>query len=403
MPAPASCRVRMDVCGVHVGRVKMRGVTVNPSGETPDIGIPRRLAAGMTVGEQQEVAAPLPGPAPGQQTHGVEGRGERAGRARRGHRALGARRVRGGCGHTGRGVRAQAVVRGRPNRSDGRRRRADRQARRQGGARLRDRHRLRAGGRSRGSASSSAWFPSRTTASGLADQFFVHALADHLAPGATFHYRIRLADGTSTPDAVFTTAPARQATQPFTFTAFADQGVNTDPTPTGQTGFSDNYYKPDDTRRTAAPSDALVALVAGGRGPRSTCWRATSAMPTPAATGSPCATTGPRPPTRGSTTSTPQSGASTSGVIEKSAATTPWLFATGNHDMEALYDDNTVGRCRPRLRRARGPARPAQHRPPPGAPRSTRWSTATSACSAWTPTTCPRRSPPTPATAAGPS
>jgi hypothetical protein len=27
-------------------------------------------------------------------------------------------------------------------------------------------------------------------------------------------------------------------------------------------------------------------------------------------------------------------------VIEKSAAVTPWLFATGTHDMEALYDDN---------------------------------------------------------------
>ena len=30
------------------------------------------------------------------------------------------------------------------------------------------------------------------------------------------------------------------------------------------------------------------------------------------------------------------------GVIEKSAATVPWLFATGNHDMEALYDNNTA-------------------------------------------------------------
>jgi hypothetical protein len=32
----------------------MRGVTVNPAGETPDVGIPRRLAAAMTVAEQQE-------------------------------------------------------------------------------------------------------------------------------------------------------------------------------------------------------------------------------------------------------------------------------------------------------------------------------------------------------------
>ncbi|MFN2534660.1 MAG: hypothetical protein ABR528_05360 [Pseudonocardiaceae bacterium] len=29
-------------------------------------------------------------------------------------------------------------------------------------------------------------------------------------------------------------------------------------------------------------------------------------------------------------------------TIEKSAAHTPWMFATGNHDMEALYDNNTA-------------------------------------------------------------
>ena len=31
------------------------------------------------------------------------------------------------------------------------------------------------------------------------------------------------------------------------------------------------------------------------------------------------------------------------GLIERSAASTPWMFATGNHDMEALYDDNQAG------------------------------------------------------------
>ena len=40
--------------GVHVGLDIMRAVTINPPGETPDVGIPRGLASSMTIGEQQE-------------------------------------------------------------------------------------------------------------------------------------------------------------------------------------------------------------------------------------------------------------------------------------------------------------------------------------------------------------
>mgnify|MGYP000238685560 CR=1 FL=1 len=42
-----------------------------------------------------------------------------------------------------------------------------------------------------------------------AEQFFVHASVDGLTAGRTYHYRFRLPDGTVTPDATFTTAPAR--------------------------------------------------------------------------------------------------------------------------------------------------------------------------------------------------
>ena len=117
-----------------------------------------------------------------------------------------------------------------------------------------------------------------------ADQFFVHALADGLAPGATFHYRFRLADGTTTAGrGVHHRARADRARAVHVHRV-RRPGREHRPDADGQTGFSDNYYKPDDTRRTAAPSDALVALVAAQR-PRSTCSRATSATPTPAATG----------------------------------------------------------------------------------------------------------------------
>lgn len=172
-----------------------------------------------------------------------------------------------------------------------------------------------------------------------ADQFFVHALADHLVPGLPFHYRIRLADGTVTPDAVFRTAPDRFLPQPFTFTAFADHGVNTDPTPDGETGFSDNYYKPDDTRRTMAPADAMIALIAAQK-PSFHLLAGDICYADPTGTGQPVDNAAPAQPPSGFNNFDPTVWTQYFGSIEKSAATAPWMFATGNHDMEALYDNN---------------------------------------------------------------
>jgi hypothetical protein len=172
-----------------------------------------------------------------------------------------------------------------------------------------------------------------------ADQFFVHANATGLTPGTAFHYRFKMPDGTTSPDAVFTTAPARSGLQPFTFTAFGDQGVNTDPTPDGQKGFSDNYYKPDDTRRTAAPSDSIVALIAK-ESPAFHLLAGDICYADPTGTGQPVKNKGDGTADTGFNAFDPLVWTQYFGVIEKSAATTPWLFATGNHDMEALYDDN---------------------------------------------------------------
>jgi hypothetical protein len=175
-----------------------------------------------------------------------------------------------------------------------------------------------------------------------ADQFYVHALAEHLTPGGTFHYRFRLPDGTTTDDASFTTAPdRRRRPEPFTFTAFADQGVNVDPTPTGQTGFSDNYYKPEDTRRSVAPSDALVALIAKQK-PAFHLLAGDICYADPSGTGQPVRNAAPANAASGFNNFDPTVWTQYFGVIEKSAASAPWLFATGNHDMEALYDDNTA-------------------------------------------------------------
>src|ERR1700722_7185434 len=60
-----------------------------------------------------------------------------------------------------------------------------------------------------------------------ADQFFVHAHATGLAPGTEYHYRFAYASGRergATADATFRTAPG-EVVEPFTFTAFADEGI----------------------------------------------------------------------------------------------------------------------------------------------------------------------------------
>ncbi|MFR9801279.1 metallophosphoesterase [Pseudonocardia sp. RS010] len=143
-------------------------------------------------------------------------------------------------------------------------------------------------------------------------QLFAHARAEGLRPGTTYHYRFRLPGGATTPDATFRTAPGPGDRTPFTFTAFADQGVASD------------------DRGGGAPPDALTALVArdapafhllagdicyadrAGRGDRDDSFD-------------------------------PGLWTRYFAAIERSAASTPWMFATGNHDMEAVYDDGDSG------------------------------------------------------------
>ncbi len=173
-----------------------------------------------------------------------------------------------------------------------------------------------------------------------ADQFFVHALAAGLRAGTSYHYRFRLPDGSTTPDATFRTAPASSSLEPFTFTAFADQGVNTGP-PDGQAGFDDNYYKADDTRRSATPADSLVQLIAAQR-PAFHLLAGDICYADPSGTGQPVKNNAPRNADSGFNNFDPTLWTTYFATIEKSAAYTPWMFATGNHDMEALYDNNTA-------------------------------------------------------------
>ena len=174
-----------------------------------------------------------------------------------------------------------------------------------------------------------------------ADQFFVHALAAGLRAGTSYHYRFRLPDGSTTPDATFRTAPARRELAPFTFTAFADQGVNSGP-PDGQAGFTDNYYQSNDTRRAATPADSMVALIAAQR-PAFHLLAGDICYADPSGAGRPVRNNAPRDAVSGFTNFDPTLWTTYFTTIEQSAAHSPWMFATGNHDIEALYDNNTAG------------------------------------------------------------
>lgn len=163
-----------------------------------------------------------------------------------------------------------------------------------------------------------------------AEQFFVHAAVDGLTPGQTYHYRFRLADGSVTPDATFATAPARRGA-PFTFTALADHGTDARDPRSGRD--VRNSYNASDTRRAAMPATALVAQVAAQQPAfhllaGDICYadaQGVGAVETYAA------------PVSQLNDYDPFAWSAYFAMIERSAAVTPWMFATGNHDMEALY------------------------------------------------------------------
>ena len=226
-----------------------------------------------------------------------------------------------------------------------------------------------------------------------ADQFYVHALLDGLQPGQTYHYRFVYTSGGQrgfTPDATFTTAPRGHSLEPFTFTAYGDQGITGKPG-TGQTldnaislqpesssHITDDYYKTSDPdyynpTSTTAPTDispvaALVSQITRVRNlvnftpSRFTLLAGDICYANPSGDIQPIINPDGYDGSQPGDLNTPAPPANSGGwddfdpyvwtsyfsTIEASSASIPWMFATGNHDAEIFSaaldaDPTTIG------------------------------------------------------------
>ncbi|MEZ0053674.1 hypothetical protein ABIA30_004707 [Mycobacterium sp. MAA66] len=180
-----------------------------------------------------------------------------------------------------------------------------------------------------------------------AEQFYAHVPIDGLPGGTPHFYRWRTADGfVSDVLSARTAVPsARNALVPFRFTMMGDQG--TDETPTQPAGlkrgdYDDSYYKSDDDPDVSHTVNVLNQIVAAR--PDFHLLAGDIAYADPSGMG--------RRPSFVPSGSNPASGFDKYnpfvwdvylGSIEASAATTPWMFATGNHDMEAAYSHHGYG------------------------------------------------------------
>jgi hypothetical protein len=198
----------------------------------------------------------------------------------------------------------------------------------------------------------------------VSSQFYVKGVITGLHDGSLYHYRIRLSDGTVSGDAHFTSAPSAHAhhlsaPKPFTFTAFADVGTNTAPTdpkyawgqdpesvkaaggtwPAGI--FDDNYYSATDPVAGTGGTDPRPAFtqttLMATQKPVFTLLAGDICYADPGGSGLPADDTGAPATAPGKNLYNPYVWDVFLNQIEPQAAFTPWMFATGNHDMEPIY------------------------------------------------------------------
>ena len=180
-----------------------------------------------------------------------------------------------------------------------------------------------------------------------AEQFYAHVPLDNLQASAPQFYRWRTTDGFASDVLSAATAmpSARDALSPFRFTMMGDQGTDEAPAlPPGIApgDYDDSYYKPDNDPGVAHTANVLNQIIASR--PEFHVLAGDIAYADPSGLG--------KPPTF-----VPSGGTLPAGFdkfkpyvwdvyfasIEASASTTPWMFATGNHDMEAAYPTHGYG------------------------------------------------------------
>ncbi|MCX4092262.1 metallophosphoesterase [Nocardia sp. alder85J] len=177
-----------------------------------------------------------------------------------------------------------------------------------------------------------------------AEQFYVHAPVDGL-PGRVPHfYRWRTADGFvgDIRSAAPAMASARDAVLPFRFTMLGDQG--TDDTP-GQPGglapgdYDDAYYKDDNDPAVPHTANVLRQITASKSDFHILAGDIAYADPSGAGKKPQFAPHGANP-ADGFDKYNPFVWDVYLNSIEPSSSVTPWMFATGNHDMEAAYGNH---------------------------------------------------------------
>lgn len=209
------------------------------------------------------------------------------------------------------------------------------------------------------------------------NQFYIKGLITGLQPGTTYHYQFELGDGTITGDGTFKTAPDRRGLgcspasgvnvpAPFTFTSFGDHGTNAAPTDPAfayasatpytwaKASFDDNYYSTVDPvlGYDATPAVTMTALVAA-QNPAFHLMNGDVCYADPSGSGLPVddtsASGGHGSAPAGKNAYDPYTWDVYLAQIEGSASSTPWMVATGNHDMEALYGNHGYGGHEARL------------------------------------------------------
>jgi len=173
-----------------------------------------------------------------------------------------------------------------------------------------------------------------------AEQFYVHAPLDGLPGRAPHFYRWRTEDGFAGDVApAWTAMPSSRGSMGwFRFTMMGDQGTDETPLlPPGLApgGYDNRYYKPDNEPAVDHAGNVLNQINLSR--PDFHVLAGDIAYADPTGMGQPARFVRSGEPPAGFDKFNPYVWDVYLASIESSTATTPWMFATGNHDMEAAY------------------------------------------------------------------